>query len=64
MTGSRSKPCFVRRSRPEDRTNVIEVLFNEEEYAIVEAKAVALGLSLEDFIVARILDAGRIKGNA
>jgi hypothetical protein len=64
MTASRSKPYFVRRSRPQDRLREILVPFNDEELAIVEAAAAALGLSVGDFLVMRALDTGKVAGNA
>lgn len=64
MSKTHSKPCFVRRSRPENRTREILVPFNDEELAIVEAEAAALGLSIEDFLLMRALDAGEVKGHA
>ena len=64
MTASRFKPLFVRRGRPEDRLSEIIVPFTDEEYAIVEAEAAALSLSIEDFILMRALDAWKVCGNA
>jgi hypothetical protein len=64
MTASRSKASFVRRRRPETRTNKIFVPLNDEEFAIVQAEAEALGLSVEDYLLMCALDAGRAEGNA
>jgi hypothetical protein len=64
MSASRVKPCFVRRSRPQDRVYKIFVPFNDEELAIVEEDAAAVGLSVEDYLVMRALDFGEVKGNA
>lgn len=64
MTASRSKLRFVRRSRWQDRTSEIVVPFNDEEFAIVEAAAAALDLSVEDYLLMRALDAGKVAGNA
>lgn len=66
MTGaSRSKPTlFFRRGRPEDRVSQIEVPFTGDELALVEREAAALGLSLDDYIVMRLLEVGEVRGHA
>lgn len=64
MTASRIKPSFFRRSRPQERLCEILVPFNDDELAIVEAEAAALGLSIEDFLLMRALDAFRAVGHA
>lgn len=64
MTGFRSEPRFFRRSRPEDRVHKIRIPLNDDERAIVEADAAALGLSVDDYLVMLALDSGEVKGNA
>jgi hypothetical protein len=64
MTASRTRPLFVRRGRPEDRRCEIVVPFTDEEYAIVEAEAAALSLSIENFLLMRALEVGKADGNA
>lgn len=64
MTGFRSEPRFFRRSRQEDRVHKIRIPLNEEERAIVEADAAALGLSVDDYLVMLALDSGEVKGDA
>jgi hypothetical protein len=66
MTGaSRSKPpLFFRRSRPEGRVSQIEIPFTEDELALVERDAAAAGLRLDDYIIMRALEEGRVRGHA
>lgn len=64
MTAPRPKRSFVRRCRPQDRMCEILVPFDDEELAIVEAHAAALDLSVEDYLLMRALDAGKVEGNA
>ena len=55
---------FYRRSRRAERVFEIDVPFTEDEYALVEARAAAAGLGIEDYILMCALDAGRSKGHA
>ena len=66
MTGaSRSNPArFLRRGRPENRTHEIQIPFTDDELAIVERDAAAHGLSVDDYIITRALEKGRVKGHA
>jgi len=42
----------------------IRIPLNDDERAIVEADAAALGLSVDDYFVMLALDSGEVKGNA
>lgn len=64
MSASRVKPSFVRRGRPQDRLREFLVPFTDEEYAIVATEALALGLTVDDYILLRALDAEAVKGHA
>ena len=56
MSASASRPArFIRRSRPEDRTRIWRIDLTDEERAIVEADAAALGMSFDDYVVMRLL---------
>jgi hypothetical protein len=66
MTAShRRRPRFTRRSRPEERTRILEIYLTDDEKAFVDAEAAALGMSFEDYVVMRMTtDAERVEGNA
>lgn len=62
---SRSKPTrFLRRSRPEDRVSQIEVPFTGDELVLVERDAATLCLRVDDCIIMRAPEEGRVKGHA
>jgi hypothetical protein len=61
MSASRPKCSALRRLRPGAAVKYIEVDFDDEEWAIVEARAAAAGLSVDEYAVMCVLE---VKGNA
>jgi hypothetical protein len=66
MIGPTSRPArFTRCGKPADRTRKWKIRLTDDEKAIVEAYAAALGMSFEDYVAMRLLTGRKeVKGNA
>lgn len=63
MTSSRRKLSFARR-RSKERYDTVLVPFTGDELATLEIRAADCGLSVEDYLLMRVLYVGEVDGNA